>query len=188
MGLLISLFLLRPSLYGSAMKYLSHSNLVFKTNVACAVGPSVTTSSIGFSFSKPGFLDFVWIFSGRNHLKSNISHIPNPNLTKFFPIKSCSSRSFQQHTKGTVQFLWKFQLRFNSICSEEIIQYSRTFALQVQTSSWNQAHAPILVESFPKTPRTRSEAFWFSASHNYKTKQNKLPSFIDRCLFGLSHK
>jgi len=44
-----------------------------------------------------------------------------------------------------------------------------------------KAHAPLLVESFPKSPRTRSEASQFSGSHNYKTKQNKLPSFIDRC-------
>jgi len=34
--------------------------------------------------------------------------------------------------------------------SEEIIQYSRTFAPQVQMS-WNQAHAPVLIEkSFSK--------------------------------------
>jgi hypothetical protein len=36
---------------------------------------------------------------------------------------------------------------------------------------------------FPKSPRTRSEASWFGVSHKYKqnkTKQNKLPSFIDR--------
>jgi hypothetical protein len=64
--------------------------------------------------------------------------------------------------------------------SEEIIQYSRTFAPQVQTS-WNQAHALLLlvkcVECFPKTskiiPRTQSEASQFGGSHNYKTKQNK---------------
>jgi hypothetical protein len=31
---------------------------------------------------KPGVLEFIWIFSGRNHLKINISHILNPNLTK----------------------------------------------------------------------------------------------------------
>jgi hypothetical protein len=37
--------------------------------------------------------------------------------------------------------------------------------------SWNQAHAPLLIESFPKTPRTRSEASWFGGSHSYKTKQ-----------------
>jgi hypothetical protein len=35
---------------------------------------------------------------------------------------------------------------------EEIIQYSRTFAPQAQTP-WNEAHAPILVESFPTTPK-----------------------------------
>jgi hypothetical protein len=32
----------------------------------------------------------------------------------------------------------------------------KLFALQVQTS-WNQAHAPLLVKSWPKTSRTRSE-------------------------------
>ncbi len=53
-----------------------------------------------------------------------------------------------------------------------MIKYSRTFAPQVQTS-WNQAHAPLLIESFPKTPRTRSKASRFGGSHNYKTKQNK---------------
>jgi len=43
--------------------------------------------------------------------------------------------------------------QFNLIFSEEIIQYSRTFAPQVHMS-WNQSHAPLLVKSFPKTPRT----------------------------------
>jgi hypothetical protein len=62
------------------------------------------------------------------------------------------------------------QLQFILIFSEEIIQYSRTFASQVQTA-WNQGHSPLLIESFPKTPRTRSETPWFSRSHNYKTKQ-----------------
>jgi hypothetical protein len=57
--------------------------------------------------------------------------------------------------------------QINSIKS---IQYSRTFASQVQTS-WNQSHAPLLVKSFPKRPRTQSEAS--CGSHNYKTKQNK---------------
>jgi hypothetical protein len=34
------------------------------------------------------------------------------------------------------------------IFSEKIIQYSRIFALQVQMS-WNQAHRPLLIQSFP---------------------------------------
>jgi hypothetical protein len=33
-----------------------------------------------------------------------------------------------------------------------------------------------LVESFPKTPRTQSEASGFSGSHNYKNKTNRLGS------------
>jgi hypothetical protein len=47
--------------------------------------------------------------------------------------------------------------------------------------SWNQAHAPLLVKSFPKTPRTQSEASQVSGSHNYrkKNKTNYLPSKID---------
>jgi hypothetical protein len=59
----------------------------------------------------------------------------------------------------------------NLIFSEKIIQYSRTFGLQVQTS-WNQAQAPLLVESLSKTSRTLSEGSQFGGSHNYKTKQN----------------
>jgi hypothetical protein len=61
----------------------------------------------------------------------------------------------------------------------KIIQYSRTLPPQVQTS-WNRAHAHLLIKNFPKTPRTQSEASRVCGSHNYKTKQNKLPSFIDR--------
>jgi hypothetical protein len=59
------------------------------------------------------------------------------------------------------------------------IRYSKTFASQVPTS-WNQADAPLLLESFPKRPRTLSEASQLGGSHKYeKNKTNKLPSFID---------
>jgi hypothetical protein len=71
-----------------------------------------------------------------------------------------SHQDLSNNTKSTFQFLRNFQLQFNLIFSEKIIQYLRTFAPQVQTS-WNQAHAPLLVESFPKTPRTQSEASRF---------------------------
>jgi len=56
----------------------------------------------------------------------------------------------------------------------------------------SQMHPPSS-ESFPKTPRTQSEASWFGGSHTYKTKQNKtkqtnyLPSFIDRQVMHVSH-
>jgi hypothetical protein len=62
------------------------------------------------------------------------------------------------------------------------------FAPQVQMS-WNQAHAPLFIESFPKTPGTQSEASWFGEYHNYKTKQNKLPSLYNisvACANGLN--
>jgi hypothetical protein len=39
-------------------------------------------------------------------------------------------------------------------------------------------HTNKTIKSFPKTPRTQSEASQFGGSHKYK--QNKLPSFIDR--------
>jgi hypothetical protein len=42
-----------------------------------------------------------------------------------------------------------------------------------------KARAAVLVQTFPKTPRTQSEAYRLGGSHNYKTKQNKtnyLPS------------
>jgi hypothetical protein len=51
-------------------------------------------------------------------------------------------------------------------------------APQVQTP-WNQqAHAPLLVESFPTTSQTQSEASWFGGSHNYKTKQTKQTNYL----------
>jgi hypothetical protein len=75
----------------------SKSPLSCYTSVACAVDPSVTTSSTDFPFQ---------------------------NLV-----------------------LWDL----SEFSVAEIIQYSRTFGLQ---RSWNQAHTPLLIESFPKTPRT----------------------------------
>jgi hypothetical protein len=43
---------------------------------------------------------------------------------------------------------------FGHLVSMPCVQYSRTFAPQVQTS-WNQAHAPLLVKSFPMTPNPK---------------------------------
>jgi len=43
------------------------------------------------------------------------------------------------------------------------------------------ADAPLFLESFPKRPRTQSDASSFGGADKYKTKQNKLPCFIDRC-------
>jgi len=87
------------------------------------------------------YLDFQ---EQKSHFKVNISHILNPNLTKLIPLNP-AHQDLSKNSKGTSQFLQKFQLRFNLIFSEEIIQYSRTFAPQVQTA-WNQANASLLLE------------------------------------------
>jgi hypothetical protein len=127
----------------------------------------VNLSSTDFPLPKPGLLEFIWIFSCIHHLKSNISHILNPNFTKWILLNP-AHQDLSNNTKATFQFLWNFQLWLNLILSHEISQYSRTFAPQVQTS-WNQAHAPLLVKGFPKASRTWSEASWFGGSHNYET-------------------
>jgi hypothetical protein len=95
----------------------------------------------------------------------------NPNLTKSIPLNP-AHQDLSKNTKGTFQFLRNFQLSFNLIFSEEIIQYSRTFALQVQTS-WNEADAPLPLKSYPKRPRTQYEASWFAGSHKHKTNKQK---------------
>jgi hypothetical protein len=108
------------------------------TSVACVVGPGVTTSPTDFSFQNLVFWN-LFEFSAAEKIQY-LSH--------------SESKSYQINSiKSSHQDLSNFQLQFNLIFSDEIIQYSRTFAPQVQTS-WNQAHAPLLVESFPKTPRT----------------------------------
>jgi len=120
--------------------------------------------------SKTWFSGFCLNFQWQKSLKNQYLPHSESKSYQINSIKSCSSRCFQQHQRH-FPIPPKFSATiFNSTFSQEIIQYSRTFALQVQTS-WNQAHAPLLIESFPKTPSTRSEAFWFGASHNYKTKQ-----------------
>jgi hypothetical protein len=160
-----------------------------QTSVARSVGPSVngrpanvTTFSTDFSFQNLVFWNLL-DFQRQKSLKNQcLSHSESKSY-QINSIKSCSSRSFQQH-----QFLWNFQLGFSLIFSEEIIQYSKTSTLQVQMP-WNQAHAPLLLESFWKRLRTQSKASLFSVSHKYKIKQNKQPSFIDKyqvyCSLGL---
>jgi hypothetical protein len=76
---------------------------------------------------------------------------------------------------------------YDLIFSEEIIQYSRTFAPQVQTP-WNQAHAPLLVQRFPRRPRTRSQhPGLVDLTVTNKTKQtNNLPSYINNALHSWS--
>jgi hypothetical protein len=52
-----------------------------------------------FSFQNLVFRNLFQFSTNKNHLKINISHILNPNLTQINSIKSCSSRSFRQHQR-----------------------------------------------------------------------------------------
>jgi hypothetical protein len=67
-------------------------------------------------------------------------------------IKSSAHQDLSENTKGTFQFFQKFQLRFNLIFSEEIIQYSRNFCTsRPNTMKPSQCTPPR--ETFPKRPR-----------------------------------
>ncbi len=148
-----------------------------RISVACAVvGPKCELVLNWFFLPKTWFFGIYLNFQQQKSFKKSISLTfwiqILPNKFHLNP----AHQDLYNNTKGTFQSLQKFQLWFNLIFNEEIIQYSRTFALfalQVQTP-WNQAHAPLLVESVPKTSRTWSEASQFGGSHNYKT--NYLPS------------
>jgi len=142
--------------------------------VACAVGPSVTTFSTDFSFQNLVFgiyLNFQW----QKSLKKQ--YLPHSE-SKSYQINSINPahRGPSKNTKGTFQFLQNFQLQFNLIFSEEIIQYSKTSTPQVQTP-WNQADAPLLLKRDQECNLQQpSEATQFGGSHKYKqNKINKLP-------------
>jgi hypothetical protein len=94
------------------------------------------------------FWNLFEFFSGRNHLKIN-AYLPHSESKSYQinSIKSCSSRSFQQH-QIHIPIPSKFSgTILNFIFSEEIIQYSRTFA----TAS------PNLMEPSPYTPPPHRE-------------------------------
>jgi hypothetical protein len=81
------------------------------------------------------YLNFQW----QKWFKRQYFPLSKSKSYQINSINSCSSRPFQ-NTKSKFQFFQNFQLWFNLIYSEKIIQYLRTFALPVQTS-WSQTHA-----------------------------------------------
>ncbi len=126
-----------------------------------------------FFLPKPDCLEFISNFSNRNHLKINISHILNPNLTKQIPWNPAHQGSFQQDQRHIPIPLNKFSVK-KSFNIQELLHHE-------SKHHGTKAHARVLSESFPQ--RTQSKASWFGGSHNYNTKQNKtnyLPSFTDR--------
>ncbi len=108
----------------------------FKTLVAPSPSSSSSSSSRAPRSRRPSTASSLFPGPG-SHFEVLSSRFPAVALVKIFP----------NNTKGTFQFLQNFQVQFNFIFSEEFIQYSRTFAPQVQMS-WNQS---------PCTPAPRRE-------------------------------
>jgi hypothetical protein len=115
------------------------------------------------------YLNFQW----QNSLKNQYLPHSDPKSYQINSIKSCPSRSFQQHQRhipippkfsAIIQFnfQWKNHSIFKNFCT-------------TSPNAMEPSPCTPLVESFPQTARTRSEASWFGGSHNYK---NKVPSFM----------
>jgi hypothetical protein len=101
------------------MQNKEHLCISLPTSVACCCWPMWYHIILNWFFlPKPGFLELIWIFSGRNPTNSESKSY------QINPIKSCSSRSFQQHQRHIP--IPPKCLVTNLIFSEKIIQYSRT--------------------------------------------------------------
>jgi hypothetical protein len=91
---------LLSQLLGYYYKYTTKDVLfIILTSVACAVGPSVTTSSTDFSFQNLVFWDLFEILVGKKSLKNQFLPHSESKSYQINSIKSCSSRSFQQHPR-----------------------------------------------------------------------------------------
>jgi hypothetical protein len=135
-------------------------------------------SQLIFSFQNLVFWEFIWIFYDRNHFKINISDILNPNVAKCIPLNP-AHQDLSNNTKRHIPI----PPRFSAPILFNIQWRNHSLFKNFCTTSPNvmePSHAPLLVESFPKTPRTRSEASGFSRSHNYEAKQNKTNNFLHR--------
>jgi hypothetical protein len=155
------------------------------TGVACAEGPSYHVLNWLF-LPKPGFLGYIWIFSEKNRLQINISHILNPNLTKWIPLNP-AHQDLSNNTKGTFQFLWNVQRWFNLIFTEKIFNIQKLLDRMSKRHETKPMH-PSSSRTFQR-PRTRSEASRFSGSIKYKQNKqtNYLPSYIDMLFAKIWH-
>jgi hypothetical protein len=99
--------------------------------VACAVGPSVTQVIF---HSKAWFFGIYLKFQRQKSLKNQSLPHSEPQILPNKVHYILLIKIFPATPKTHSQFLLNFQLRFNLIFGEEIIQYSRTFAREVQTS------------------------------------------------------
>jgi hypothetical protein len=89
--------------------------------------------------SKSWYFGIYLNFQGQKSLKNQ--YLPHFEF-KFYQINSIKSphHDSSKNTKSTFQIFQNFQLKFNSIFNEEIIQYSKTFVPQVQHHANPQIH------------------------------------------------
>jgi hypothetical protein len=114
------------------------------------------------------FWEFIWIFSSRNHLKTSHSE------SKSYQINP-PHQDLSNNTKKHIPIPLKFSgmIWFDLIFSEEIIQYSQELLHPKSKRHGTKPHAPLLAKSFPKTPRTWSEASQFTPPHQELSKGTK---------------
>jgi len=158
-----------------------------KRHHSCPSPPSPKTAHVAGPENKSQSRSPIWIFQccfgiylnfqRQKSLKSQCLQHSESKSYQINSIKSWSSIFPTTPKAHTFQFLQKFRLWFYLIFSEKFVQYSRTSTPQVQMP-WNQADAPLLLQSFQKRPRTQSEASWFGAFHKYK--QNKKTTLLHR--------
>jgi len=136
--------------------------------------PKCYPFSTDFSFQNLVFgiyLNFQWQKSLKNQYLPH-SESKSYQINSIHPVH----QGLSTNTKDTFQFLWNFQLQFNLIFSEKIIQYSKTSTLQVQTP-WNQVDAPLLKRDQKCDLKQPSSVDLISTN---ETKQNKWTTFLHR--------
>jgi hypothetical protein len=138
----------------------------------------LTTSSTDFSFQNLVFWNLFEFSASRNHVKIIISHILNPNLTKQIPL-SPAHQDLSNNTKVRFQFLQNFQLRF------DLISVKKSFNIQELLHSKSKRHRtkpmhPSLSRAYQEHDLKHPSSVDLITTKQNKTKQIKLPSFIER--------
>jgi len=98
--------------------------------------------------SKTWFCGIFWIFNSENHFKINVSHILNPNLTKYFPL-NLAHQDLSNNINDTFQFLQNFQLRFNLIFTEKYSIF-KNFCIASPNIIWTNPMHPSLLRAFQR--------------------------------------
>jgi hypothetical protein len=132
----------------------------------------------------PSKTRFFGIYFNFQWQKSLLNHYCPQSESKSYQINPLNPthKDLSNNTKGTFQFFGNFQLWFNLIFSEKIIQYSTTSTLQAQTP-WNQAHCTPPPQELSKENKNaiwKILVWWIPSIQN---KTNKLSSFVDRLSF-----